>query len=141
MAGKKDKNNMVWLDMEMTGLEPDEESIIEIATIVTDKQLQIVAEGPNIIIHQSDKLLNAMDEWNKQHHGKSGLIEAVRKSKISMKKAEADTLKFIRKYCYAGKSPLCGNSIHHDRRFIVKYMPKLNKYLHYRHIDVSTVKI
>lgn len=140
MVHKKNKKNMVWIDMEMTGLDPAKERIIEIATIITNSELEIVAEGPNLIIHQSKALLARMDTWNKKHHTKSGLLDKVKASKLTTEKAEAETLKFIKKYCYAGKSLLCGNSVHHDRRFIDKYMPKLSKYLHYRHVDVSTIK-
>ena len=124
----------------MTGLDPEKEGIIEIATIVTDKDLNIIDEGPHCVIHQKPKLLKDMDEWNTKQHTKSGLVEQVKKSKISVKKAERETIKFLEKYCHAGKAPLCGNSVHHDRRFIVKYMPKLSAFLHYRIVDVSTVR-
>lgn len=134
------KNNLVWLDMEMTGLDPYKEGILEIATIVTDSSLNILGEGPNLVVHQPAKLLKGMDEWNQNQHGQSGLIEAVRKSKISVKTAERKTLAFLKKYCLEGKSPLCGNSVHHDRRFMIRYMPALHRFLHYRIIDVSTVK-
>lgn len=134
------KPNLVWLDMEMTGLDPEKEKIIEVATIITDSDLNIVAEGPNLVVHQSAAMLNRMDNWNKKQHGGSGLIDAVKKSKISVKEAEAKTLAFLKKHCVEGKSPLCGNSVHHDKRFIIKYMPALGKFLHYRIVDVSTVK-
>ncbi len=134
------KDNLVWIDMEMTGLNPDKERIIEVAVLVTDSTLKTVAEGPDLVIHQPVKILNAMDSWNKKQHGKSGLIEAVKKSKISVKVAERKIINFVKKHCEAGKAVLCGNSVYHDRRFIIKYMPKLNKFLHYRLIDVSTVK-
>lgn len=137
---KQNKNNLVWMDLEMTGLDPEKESIIEIATIITDSELNVLAEGPNLAIHQPAKLLKKMDDWNKNQHGKSGLTELVQKSKITLAKAERETLKFIKEYCVEGKSPLCGNSIHHDRRFLIKHMPKLSAYLHYRILDVSTVK-
>ncbi|EAU54818.1 oligoribonuclease [Mariprofundus ferrooxydans] len=133
-------NNLVWMDLEMTGLEPDHDTIIEIATIITDGELNILAEGPNIVIHQPDEALDAMDEWNTTHHGESGLTARVRASRTSMAVAEQKTLDFIRKYVPEGSSPLCGNSIHQDRRFLVRYMPKLESYVHYRNIDVSTIK-
>jgi len=135
-----DKDNMVWIDMEMTGLDPEKDGILEMATIVTDSQLNIIAEGPNLVIHQPEKTLRAMDDWNRKHHGKSGLLKAVRKSKITLRKAEQLSLDFIKKYCVPQESPLCGNSVHQDRRFLIRYMPKMDAYLHYRHVDVSTVK-
>lgn len=134
------KDNLVWMDLEMTGLDLEKERIIEIATIITDGDLRILAEGPNLVIHQKPKLLKAMDDWNRTQHSKSGLIELVKTSKISEEEAETLTLDFVKKYCLEKKSPLCGNSIHHDRRFLIKYMPRLSDYLHYRHIDVSTVR-
>jgi len=137
---KQSSHNFVWIDLEMTGLNPEKERIIEIAVIVTDSDLNILEEGPNLVIHQPAKLLKQMDAWNQKQHGKSGLIDSVRASKITTKKAEVRVLKFIKKYCAAGKSPLCGNSIDHDRRFIIKYMPKLAAFMHYRNIDVSTIK-
>lgn len=137
---KPSKHNLVWMDLEMTGLDPEKEGIIEMATIITDGELNILEEGPNLVIHQPLKLLRGMDEWNRNQHGKSGLTELVKKSKVTVAAAERQTLRFIKKYCVEGKSPLCGNSIHHDRRFLIRYMPKLNAYLHYRHLDVSTVK-
>lgn len=138
---RKRKDHLVWIDMEMTGLDPEKEGIIEIATLITDKQLNVVAEGPNIVIHQPKRLLEAMDEWNQKQHGKSGLIDRVRESKFSVKKAEEQTLRFIQKYCLAKKSFLCGSAVHHDRRFLIKYMPRIHEYLHYRHVDVSTLKV
>lgn len=137
---KKHKHNLVWMDLEMTGLDPEKEGIIEIATIITDGELNVLDMGPHMVINQPPKLLRAMDDWNKIHHSKSGLLELVKASKIKVSKAEKKTLEFIKEYCYEGKAPLCGNSIHHDRRFLIKYMPKLNGYLHYRNIDVTTVK-
>ena len=134
------KGNLVWLDMEMTGLDPEKEGIIEIALIVTDSQLEEVAVGPDLVVHQPARLLKGMDEWNRKQHGSSGLAEAVRKSKVTVKAAEKKALEFLRKHCDEGKSPLCGNSVHHDRRFLMRYMPALNRFLHYRIIDVSTVK-
>ena len=124
----------------MTGLDLEKEGIIEIATLITDSSLNIVAEGPNLVVRQKNSLLKKMDDWNQKQHKASGLVEEVEKSKITVKKAEAMTLEFIKQYCLPKKSPLCGNAIHHDRRFIIKYMPKLNEYLHYRHVDVSTLK-
>ena len=135
-----DKKNLVWLDLEMTGLDPDKEEIIEIATVITDSDLNVIAEGPDLVIHQKLELLKSMDEWNKKQHTKSGLLEKVKKSKVTVQEAEEKTVAFIKQYCPPKTSPLCGNSIHHDRRFIIKYMPALNDYLHYRHIDVTTVK-
>lgn len=137
---RKKEPRLVWIDMEMTGLDPKTEGIIEIASIITDKDLNIVAEGPHLVIHQSPKLLGAMDSWNMKQHKKSGLLEEVKKSEISVDQAEKITLDFIKMYCVAKQSPLCGNSIHHDRRFLEKYMPKIHDFLHYRHVDVSTLK-
>ena len=131
---------MVWLDMEMTGLDAEKEGIIEIATLVTDGDLNLLSEGPNLVVHQPLSLLKKMDEWNKTQHGKSGLLELVKKSKISVRQAERQTLEFLKTYCLEGKAPLCGNAIDQDRRFLIKYMPKLNAFLHYRNIDVSTLK-
>lgn len=136
----RENPKLVWLDMEMTGLDPQKEGIIEMATIITDSQLNILEEGPNLVIHQSQVLLQDMDPWNTKHHEKSGLLEEVRKSKITVKQAEKLTLEFIKNYCAPKKSPLCGNSVHHDRRFLEFHMPEIHEYLHYRHIDVSTVK-
>ncbi len=132
--------NLVWMDLEMTGLDPEKERIIEIAVIVTDGELNVIAEGPDLVVHQPVKLLKAMDEWNQTQHAKSGLIEKVKASKISEEEAERRVLEFISKHVGPKVSPLCGNSIHHDRRFLIKYMPKLSEYLHYRHVDVTTVK-
>jgi oligoribonuclease len=134
------KDRLIWMDLEMTGLDPEKESIIEIATIVTNNDLDVIAEGPNLIIHQPPKILKAMDEWNQNQHGKSGLIDKVKTSKITLKQAEKETMDFLSAHCAAKKSPLCGSSVHHDRRFLIRYMPKLSEFLHYRHIDVSTVK-
>ncbi|MDQ6967325.1 MAG: oligoribonuclease [Mariprofundaceae bacterium] len=134
------KDYLVWMDLEMTGLDPNIDTILEIATIITDGQLNIVTEGPNIVIHQPDSVLDAMGDWCKEHHGNSGLSERVRSSTVSMLDAEQQSLDFIKAYVPKGVSPLCGNSIHQDRRFLVPYMPTLEAYLHYRNIDVSTVK-
>jgi len=131
---------LVWIDLEMSGLDPDACRIMEIATLVTDAELEIVAEGVDIVVHQPDAVLDAMDEWCTSHHGESGLTAAVKASKVSLAEAEAQTLAFLQPLCEAGTSPLCGNSIWQDRRFIARYMPKLDAFLHYRMIDVSTVK-
>lgn len=131
---------LIWLDLEMSGLDPETCTILEIATIVTDGELNTIAEGPNIIIHQADSVLAAMDSWCQQQHGGSGLTELVRNSTISLSESEQQTLQFLQQYCLPGKSPLCGNSVSHDRRFIIKYMPDLARFLHYRTIDVSSCK-
>ena len=136
----QNKQNLIWLDLEMTGLDLNKDRIIEIATIVTDKDLNILAEGPVFAIHQSDELLNSMDKWCTKTHGKSGLTDRVKASRINEPKAEAKTLEFISQYVNKGISPLCGNSVWQDRRFLGKYMPRLEAYLHYRLIDVSTIK-
>ncbi len=132
---------LVWMDMEMTGLDPAKERIIEMATIITDGQLAEIAIGPSLVVHQGDEVLAAMDDWNKKHHGGSGLVERVKASTISDADAEAQTLAFINAHCGAKERPvLAGNSIHQDRRFIRRYMPALDTRLHYRMVDVSTVK-
>lgn len=142
MAAKslKHKDNMVWIDMEMTGLDPRKERVIEIATIVTDGELNILAEGPDLVVHQSDTLLSRMDRWNRRQHRKTGLTEAVRRSRVRTPEAERQTLEFLKAWCFPGLAPLCGNSVHHDRKFIARYMPQLDAFLHYRHVDVSTVR-
>lgn len=140
MSGSKKKKNLVWIDMEMTGLDPRKDKIIEIATIITDGDLNLVAEGPAMVLHLPESRLKKMDEWNREHHQKSGLWESVVKSKVNLQEAERLTLEFIREHCVEKKSPLCGNSIHHDRRFLAEHMPSIEQYLHYRIIDVSTVK-
>lgn len=124
----------------MTGLDPEVDTILEIATIITDSELNIIAEGPNIAIHHPDHVLDAMNDWCKTHHGESGLSERVRLSTISLAEAEAMTLEFIKAHVPEKTSPLCGNSVHQDRRFLVRYMPQLEAWLHYRNIDVSTIK-
>jgi len=134
-------NNLVWLDLEMTGLNPNKDRIIEIATVVTNSHLDILAEGPVFAIHQSDELLDGMDDWNTEHHNQSGLVDRVKNSNVTEAEAEAKTVKFIKQYLPEGKSPMCGNSIHQDRRFLVNYMPTLEAFFHYRNLDVSTVKI
>jgi len=133
-------NRLIWIDLEMTGLSPEQDVIIEIATIVTDADLRTIAEGPMLAIHQSDERLAAMDEWNTRQHGGSGLTQRVRESQISMADAEQQTLKFLQKHLEAGHSPMCGNSICQDRRFMARYMPKLEAFFHYRNLDVSTLK-
>jgi len=132
--------NLIWIDLEMTGLDPETDKIIEIATIVIDKYLAETAEGPTIAIHQSDATLAAMDAWNTSHHGASGLTERVRASTIAAAEAEAQTLAFLREWVPPGKSPMCGNSICQDRRFLYRYMPQLAEFFHYRNLDVSTLK-
>lgn len=134
------ENNLIWIDLEMTGLDPDTDVIIEIATLVTDADLNLLAEGPVYAIHQSDEILAGMDEWNTNQHGKSGLTQRVRDSNISLAQAEAETIAFLEQWVPKGKSPICGNSICQDRRFLVRGMPKLEAYFHYRNLDVSTVK-
>ncbi len=134
------KNNLIWIDLEMTGLEPDSDLIIEIATIVTDSQLNILAQGPVIAVNQSDAALELMDEWNTRTHGESGLVKRVKESPYGDAQAEAQTIEFLKKWVDAGASPMCGNSIGQDRRFLVRYMPKLEAYFHYRNLDVSTLK-
>lgn len=136
----QDKDNLIWIDLEMTGLDPDNDLIIEIATVVTDKNLNILAEGPVMAVHQSDAVLAAMDEWNQQHHGQSGLIQRVKDSDIDAAEAERRTLDFLQQWLPAKTSPMCGNSICQDRRFLYRYMPKLEAFFHYRNLDVSTVK-
>ena len=132
--------NLVWMDLEMTGLDLDRHVIIEIATVVTDADLDILAEGPSLAIRQSESALAAMDDWNVEHHTASGLLERIRREGVLLAEAEAQTLAFIEGYVGEGESPLCGNSIWQDRRFLVKYMPTLEGYLYYRNIDVSSVK-
>ncbi len=132
--------NLVWMDLEMTGLDPEVDRILEVATIVTDSDLNLIAEGPHLYVKQSESLLAGMDEWNTTHHTNSGLLDLVREQGISEREAEEETLAFLRDYIEERKSPLCGNSIGQDRRFLVKYMPELEHYLHYRNLDVSTIK-
>ncbi len=137
----KSKENLVWIDLEMTGLDPDSDLILEIATVVTDKHLVVLAEGPMLAIHQSDAVLNGMDEWNTRQHTSSGLVERVRESSITAAEAEQQTLDFLREYVEPNISPMCGSSICQDRRFLVRLMPELAAFFHYRHLDVSTLKI
>ena len=135
-----DPMNLIWIDLEMTGLSPERDRIIEIATVVTDKDLNILAEGPVLAVHQSDQLLEGMDEWNTRQHGGSGLTERVRKSTITEAEAAAATIEFLGQWVPSGKSPMCGNSICQDRRFLANYMPELETFFHYRNLDVSSVK-
>ncbi len=135
-----DPDNLIWIDLEMTGLNPDHDRIIEIATIVTDKHLNLLAEGPVVAIHQSEEILAGMDEWNTRQHNGSGLVERVRKSVFNEAQAEEQTLAFLAEWVPANKSPMCGNSICQDRRFLYGWMKQLEAYFHYRHIDVSTLK-
>ena len=133
--------HLIWIDLEMTGLSPEADRIIEIATLVTDSALNILAEGPVLAVHQSDTLLNGMDEWNTRQHGGSGLVARVRASQTGEAEAEAATLAFLAEWVPEGASPMCGNSICQDRRFLARYMPTLERYFHYRHLDVSTLKV
>ena len=132
--------NLIWIDLEMTGLDPLEDRIIEIATIVTDKQLNVLEEGPSLVIHQDREIMESMDEWNTNQHGKTGLTERVIRSELSIETAEQITIAFLEKLVPAGKSPMCGNSICQDRRFLANYMPELEAYFHYRNLDVSSLK-
>lgn len=136
----QDANNLVWIDLEMTGLDTQQDAIIEIATIVTDGQLNIIAEGPVLAIHQPDEILAKMDEWNTRQHTKSGLVARVKESSIAESEAEQQTIAFLNQYVPKGKSPMCGNSICQDRRFLARCMPELESYFHYRNLDVSTLK-
>ena len=131
---------LIWMDLEMTGLDPDEHVIIEIATLLTTAELEPIAEGPVLAIRQSEAELAKMDEWNTEHHGASGLVDRVRASSVDTAAAEALTLAFLREHLAEGASPLCGNSVHQDRRFLARHMPGVDAFLHYRHIDVSTIK-
>jgi oligoribonuclease len=135
------KDNLIWIDLEMTGLNPDQDRIIEIATVVTDKELVVLAEGPVVAIHQPEEVLTRMDEWNTRQHANSGLTERVRGSQVSEREAERLTLEFVRQHVDQGTSPICGNSICQDRRFLIRYMPDLASFFHYRNLDVSTLKI
>lgn len=134
------ENNLIWVDLEMTGLDTNTDYIIEIATIVTDAQLNILAEGPIIAIHQPDEILDQMDEWNTRQHNQSGLVDRIKKSTYNVAEAESMTLEFLKKFVVKGKSPMCGNSICQDRRFMHRLMPDLEEYFLYRNLDVSTIK-
>ena len=138
MAGTA--NNLVWLDMEMTGLNPDGDRIIEMAMVVTNSELEMVAESPSWVVHQSDEILAGMDDWNQKTHGRSGLIDKVKASAMNEAEVEAQALEFLKKYSLANHSPMCGNSIGQDRRFMARYMPTLEAFFHYRNLDVSTLK-
>ncbi|WP_144211238.1 oligoribonuclease [Shewanella donghaensis] len=133
-------NNLIWVDLEMTGLEPSVDRVIEIATIVTDQELNVLAQGPVIAIHQSDEVLAGMDDWNQTHHGQSGLIDRVKASVLTEEDAIRQTISFLEQYVPKGASPMCGNTIGQDRRFLNKYMLELEEFFHYRNIDVSTIK-
>ncbi|MGJ0635651.1 oligoribonuclease [Xenorhabdus bovienii] len=136
----KNENNLIWIDLEMTGLDPERDRIIEIATIVTDSELNILAEGPVIAVYQPDEQLALMDDWNVRTHTASGLVERVKQSQFGDVEAEKATIAFLEQWIPAGKSPICGNSVGQDRRFLFRYMPELEKYFHYRYLDVSTLK-
>ena len=136
----QDQNNLVWLDMEMTGLNPDTDRIIELAVVITDAKLDTVAESPVLVVHQADAVLDAMDDWNKGTHGRSGLIAKVKASQTDEAQAQAQMLAFIQQHVPARTSPMCGNSICQDRRFMARHMPQLEAYFHYRNLDVSTLK-
>jgi len=135
-----DPNNLIWIDMEMTGLQPDSDRVIELAMLVTDPQLNVLATGPVLVVHQPDEVLEAMDSWNKSTHGKTGLIERVRASTLSEADAEKTAIEFLATHVPAASSPMCGNSICQDRRFLARWMPRLEAYFHYRNLDVSTLK-
>jgi oligoribonuclease len=139
-ARVKKTDNLIWIDLEMTGLDTQADHIIEIATVVTDATLNVLAEGPVLAIHQHEAVLDAMDDWNRTTHGASGLTQRVRESRLTAAEAEAETLRFLTEYSQAGASPMCGNSICQDRRFLAREMPSLEKFFHYRNLDVSTVK-
>jgi len=136
----QDQNALIWLDMEMTGLKPDSDRIIEMAMVITNSQLELIAESAVWVVHQSDAVLDAMDDWNKNTHGKSGLVQKVRDSVLSEGEVEEQALQFLKRHVPKGKSPMCGNSICQDRRFMARYMPELEAYFHYRNLDVSTLK-
>lgn len=137
---EQSESNLVWMDLEMTGLDPDRDTILEVATLITNNEIEAVAEGPVLVIHQPAHVLERMDAWNREHHGASGLTQRVLASTLSMAEAEKQVLDFVKTYCPERISPLCGNSICQDRRFLARYMPALEAYLHYRNLDVSTVK-
>ncbi len=136
----QDPNALIWIDMEMSGLNPETDRVLEIAIVITDSQLNVVAEAPVLVIHQPDAVLDVMDNWNKSTHKKSGLIDKVKAATLTEADAEAQMIAFLAQYVPSGVSPLCGNSVHQDRRFLVRYLPRLDAYFHYRLIDVSTLK-
>ena len=136
----QDQNHLIWVDMEMTGLVPESDHILEVAVVITDSALNTVAEGPVLVVHQDNAILDAMDDWNKNTHGKSGLIAKVKSSALADADVEAQSLEFLKRHVPQGKSPMCGNSICQDRRFMARHMPKLETYFHYRNLDVSTLK-
>jgi oligoribonuclease len=138
---KRSKKYLVWVDCEMTGLDPEKDVLLEIATIITDYDLNLIAVGPELAIRQSEARLKGMDAWNRRTHAKSGLLDRVRNEGVSVQEAERQTLAFVKKYCYAGSAPLCGNSVGHDKRFLAKHMPQFQHFLHYRIIDVSSIKV
>jgi len=140
MKTLQSRDNLIWIDLEMTGLDPEKERIIEIATLATDSNLNILAEGPSLVISQPIEFLEGMDEWNQNQHGLSGLIEEVKNSNVTSQVAEIETLEFVSKYVGEKVSPMCGNTVSHDRRFLSRYMPRLESYFNYRHIDVSSFK-
>jgi oligoribonuclease len=140
VSSNSNQNNLIWLDMEMSGLLPDTDRILELAAVVTDAELNVLAESPVFVIHQSDAVLDGMDAWNKGTHGRSGLIDKVKASKIDEATASSEMIAFLKNYVPAGKSPMCGNSICQDRRFMARYMPELETYFHYRNLDVSVFK-
>ncbi|WP_297484916.1 oligoribonuclease [Ferrovum sp.] len=136
----QDKNHLVWVDMEMTGLDPMRDRVIEVALVVTNNALEVVAEGPVLVIHQPDEVLDAMDDWNKGTHQRSGLIDRIRASTLTAAEAEEQLVEFLKAHVPAGESPMCGNSVCQDRRFMANYLPRLEQYFHYRNLDVSTLK-
>ena len=140
MTETKNYPPLIWLDLEMSGLDPDSERIIEIATVVTNADLDEIKEGPNLVIRQPQEYIDGMDEWNLNQHSNSGLLDSLKATQISVAEAEKQTLDFLTKHVQKGKSPLCGNSISHDRRFLVRYMPELANFFHYRNVDVSSIK-
>ena len=137
----QDPNNLIWIDLEMTGLRPERHHIIEVATAVTDPALEILAHGPDLVIHQPECVLARMDRWNTEHHARSGLLDEVRASRCTVAEAERRTLEFVAQWVPSGSSPICGNSICQDRRFLYQHMPRLERWFHYRNLDVSTIKI
>jgi len=141
MATKRSRKHLVWIDCEMTGLDPTHDVLLEIATIITDYDLEIVGRGPVLAIRQSEERLKRMDAWNRRTHRKSGLLDRVRTEGVTVAEAERQTLAFVKRYCYARTAPLCGNSIGQDKRFLIRYMPRLQDFLHYKVVDVSSIKV